>query len=57
MKLGTSKVDSNNKDKNFLWETEEDSNCNCWVCKAQKNRMKIIQRDNFRLSVMFGFEQ
>ena len=49
----------NNKvlDKKFFPKETDNEICNCWDCVAQKNKMKIVQRDNFSLSVMFGFGQ
>ena len=55
-KVGTSNSDDKYNDKKFVLKSDEDNkSCSCWVCEAQKYRLRVVQRDNFRLSVIFGF--
>lgn len=55
-RVGTPSLDSNNIDKNFLKETD-DENCNCWRCEEQKDKKKIIKRQNSFLSNIVAFEK
>jgi hypothetical protein len=43
--------------KKFISETNDLNNCSCWVCTELKDKKKIIQRQNFCLPVIIGFEQ
>ena len=46
-----------NLDKKFIGETNDDENCNCWVCEAQKNKMKNVKRENSLLGNIITFLQ
>jgi len=41
----------------FTRETNHDENCNCWVCEAQKSKMKNVKRENSLLGNIVTFLQ
>lgn len=49
------KISTYSNAKNFTSETNNDENCNCWVCEAQKSKIKNVKRENSLLGNIVTF--